>query len=67
MKTIEPFSMSDLAELGERVRETSERHHEIIQIVWENAEKLQMNYEMARTKLEQMRKLKQELRSLRNL
>ncbi|WP_284640550.1 hypothetical protein [Paenibacillus silviterrae] len=32
-----------------------------------HAERLQMNYELARTKLEQMRKLKQELRSLRNL
>ncbi|MNI90320.1 hypothetical protein D3C73_1478290 [compost metagenome] len=59
--------MIDLEELGARVRETSERHHQIIQTVWENAERLQMNYELARTKLEQMRKLKQELRSLRNL
>ncbi|MDQ1909599.1 hypothetical protein RAC89_03650 [Paenibacillus sp. GD4] len=59
--------MIDLEELGARVRETSARHHQIIQTVWENAERLQMNYELARTKLEQMRKLKQELRSLRNL
>lgn len=67
MKTIEPLNMTDMAELGERVRETSERHYAIIQVVWENAAKLQLNYELARTKLEEMRKLKQELRSLRNL